>query len=87
MRFKVDENMPVEVARLLRENGHDAVTVLDQHMGGAADEVVAVVCQRERRAVVTLNKGFGDIRAIRLASMQDSSCCASMINIKSDCLL
>ncbi|MCU0727296.1 MAG: DUF5615 family PIN-like protein [Planctomycetes bacterium] len=27
MRFKIDENLPVEAATLLRSNGHDAVTV------------------------------------------------------------
>lgn len=63
MRFKVDENMPDEVAVLLREKGHDAVTVLDQRMGGKPDDVVAVVCRREKRVVVTLDKDFGDIRA------------------------
>ncbi len=27
MRFKLDENLPVEVAELLREAGHDAATI------------------------------------------------------------
>jgi hypothetical protein len=30
MRFKVDENLPAEVAQLLRAAGHDALTVVDQ---------------------------------------------------------
>ena len=34
MRFKIDENLPVEAAELLRQAGHDAVTVLEQHLGG-----------------------------------------------------
>jgi predicted nuclease of predicted toxin-antitoxin system len=29
MKFKVDENLPVEVAQLLREAGHDVLTVLE----------------------------------------------------------
>ena len=37
MRFKLDENLPVEFASLLRRSGHDAVTVLDQGLGGARD--------------------------------------------------
>ena len=34
MRFKLDENLPLELKRLFTESGHDAVTVLDQGMGG-----------------------------------------------------
>ena len=36
MRFKLDENLPIELKRRFTESGHDAVTVLDQGMGGAA---------------------------------------------------
>jgi predicted nuclease of predicted toxin-antitoxin system len=32
MRFKIDENLPVEVAELLRHAGHDALTMWDQHL-------------------------------------------------------
>jgi hypothetical protein len=61
--FKVDENLPAEVADLLRAAGHDAVSVLDQQLGGAADPRVATACQREERALITLDLGFGDIRS------------------------
>ena len=30
VRFKLDENLPAELADLFRQAGHDAVTVLDQ---------------------------------------------------------
>ncbi len=53
MRFKVDENLHDEVAELLRQHGHDAVTVYDQHMQGQPDEIVAAICRQEGRAVVT----------------------------------
>jgi len=62
MRFKVDENLPVEVAHLLRAAGHDAATVNDQGVGGAKDSDLASLLQREQRAFVTLDTGFGDIR-------------------------
>ena len=55
MRFKIDENLPVEVAELLRRLGHDATTILEQHLGGSADPKVASVCQQERRILVTLD--------------------------------
>jgi predicted nuclease of predicted toxin-antitoxin system len=63
MRFKVDENLPTEVAELLRQAEHDAATVSEQHMSGGADADVALVCQREHRILVTLDLDFADIRA------------------------
>ena len=62
MKFKVDENMPVETAEVLCRAGHDASTILDEHMGGAPDSDIAKMCQTEARALLTLDAGFGDIR-------------------------
>ena len=62
MKFKIDENLPVEVAELLRQAGYDAVTVVEQHLGGSPDPNVARVCQQENRALITLDTGFADIR-------------------------
>jgi len=62
MRFKIDENLPVEVADLLRHAGHDALTVWDQHLQGGDDKDISAVCQAEKRAIVTLDVGFADIR-------------------------
>lgn len=62
MRFKVDENLPVDVALELRRNGHDAHTVDDEGMGGAADHRLAGILKRERRALVTLDVDFGNLK-------------------------
>lgn len=62
MRFKVDENLPAEVTSTLRAAGHDAVSVIDQRMSGAADPDLASVCRTEQRALVTLDLDFSDIR-------------------------
>ena len=62
MRFKLDENLPLELKRLFTESGHDAVTVLDQGMGGAADSQVASVCFLEERVLLTQDVDFADIR-------------------------
>lgn len=61
--FKIDENLPVEAAGLLRQAGYDVRTVLEQGIGGSPDLDVATVCQREQRALITLDKDFADIRA------------------------
>lgn len=37
MDFKIDENLPVEVADVLHQAGYDAVRVVEQHLGGAPD--------------------------------------------------
>ena len=63
MLFKIDENLHGEVAELLRNNGHDAVTVYDQRMRGHPDEELASVCQREVRVLVTQDLDFSNIVA------------------------
>ena len=63
MRFKTDENLPVEVAELLRQHQHDALSVQDQQMAGQGDPQIARVCQMEGRALVTCDLDFADIRA------------------------
>jgi predicted nuclease of predicted toxin-antitoxin system len=63
MLFKIDENLHEEVAELLRQNGHDAVSVYDQHMRGHTDEDVAAVCRREGRVIVTQDRDFSNIVA------------------------
>ncbi len=62
MRFKVDENLPIEVAEMLRQAGHDAATVLEQHLGGSDDAQLVALCQLEGRIRVTLDMDFSDIR-------------------------
>jgi hypothetical protein len=37
MRFKIDENLPIDAAELLAAAGHDAHTVLQEGLGGNPD--------------------------------------------------
>ena len=62
MRFKIDENLPVELTDLLEEHGHDATSVLQQDLVGASDVDILQVCRREKRALLTLDTDFTDIR-------------------------
>ncbi len=50
MRFEVDENLPIEVAEILKAAGHDAATVSDEAVGGAPDRDIAALVRREGRA-------------------------------------
>lgn len=63
MRFKIDENLPLEIVDLLGAQGHDVATVLGQELGGATDSMLAEHCRTEERALVTLDAGFADIRS------------------------
>ena len=62
MKFKLDENLPVELGALLRGVGHDAHSVLDEHLRGAADHSIAKVCQDEQRILLTLDLDFANIK-------------------------
>jgi len=63
MRFKTDENLPVEVADLLRAAGHDAHTVFDESLSGRPDSNIAETVRHEQRVLITLDLDFADIRA------------------------
>ena len=62
MKLKVDENLPIEVAEVLRQAGHDALTVHDQRLTGHADDEVAAICRAETRVLVTLDTDFTNIQ-------------------------
>ena len=62
MRFKVDENLPAELADDLREAGHVADTVSAEGLAGFADAAIVEAAREEARVLVTLDKGLGDIR-------------------------
>ena len=51
------------MAARLRAAGYDAMTVLEQSMGGEPDPNVYRVCQVEERVLVTLDLDFADIRS------------------------
>lgn len=62
MRVKVDENLPIDVAGVLRDAGYETDTVLDEALGGTSDVRLAAICQEEGRVLFTLDGDFGDIR-------------------------
>ena len=63
MRFKVDENLPSEVAEELRARHHEADTVEEEGLKGSLDEDLLPMVRDEQRAFFTLDKGIADIRA------------------------
>jgi len=63
VRIKVDEDLPVEVAVLLRSQGYEAETVREEGLGGFKDGPLWAAVQTESRFLVTADKGFADIRS------------------------
>ena len=44
MRFKIDEDLPVEVAGLFNELGHNTITVAERSLGGKSDTEIVTAC-------------------------------------------
>lgn len=62
MRFKLDENLPVEATQILRAAGHDATSVVDQNLQGTSDAALDQICHAEDRVLVTPDLDFSGIR-------------------------
>ncbi|MDO8631975.1 MAG: DUF5615 family PIN-like protein [Phycisphaerales bacterium] len=60
IRFKIDEDLPREVAETLRRVGHDARSVVEQSLAGSPDATLWDIVQREVRCLVTADKGFAN---------------------------
>jgi predicted nuclease of predicted toxin-antitoxin system len=63
VNFKTDENLPLEVALLFREEGFDCTTVWDEALEGASDETISERVREETRVLLTLDLDFANIRA------------------------
>ena len=63
MKFKIDENLPLELGALFAAHGYDAATVYDEKLSGASDADIYRVSTIEERILITLDLVFADIRA------------------------
>jgi len=62
VRFFIDADLPYSLERPLIEYGHEALHVGDIGLGGAPDAVIAEVAKSEKRAILTGDFDFADIR-------------------------
>lgn len=62
MLFKLDENLPNELAARLLAQGHDAHTCHQEGLQGAQDPSVANRAFAEQRMLVTFDLDFSDAR-------------------------
>jgi predicted nuclease of predicted toxin-antitoxin system len=63
VKFKIDENLPLEFVDLLTGAGYAADTIIHENLGGADDSTIAAVCLKEDRILITLDLDFADIRS------------------------
>jgi predicted nuclease of predicted toxin-antitoxin system len=63
LKITLDENIPGAVAGFLRSRDHDVDTVLEESPGGRDDPTVLRAAISEGRLLITLDRGFGDVRA------------------------
>lgn len=63
MKFKIDENLPIEFADLLQAEGYDASTVYYESLKGTKDSILIAVCQVESRILITLDTNFANTLA------------------------
>jgi predicted nuclease of predicted toxin-antitoxin system len=61
MKFKLDENLPQELADDLLRIGHDADTVLGEGLAGAEDLMVVNAARASDRVLITLDKGIASL--------------------------
>jgi predicted nuclease of predicted toxin-antitoxin system len=73
LRWLLDEMLPPPAAALLRDLGHDAVSVLEIGLAAASDDVVYERAVRDQRVMVTEN--FADYAIVlRERQMQGRAC-------------
>jgi len=61
VKFKIDENLPGELAGELRNLGHEADTVFDESLAGVKDPVLMEAASKENRILLTLDKGIANL--------------------------
>ena len=60
MRIKLGENLGTRGAALLRSEGMDVATVVEQGLASCPDRAVIEVCRAEARALVSLDLDFAN---------------------------
>ena len=61
MKFKLDENFGRSIQQVLQEAGHDARTVREERLQGAADPKIFEAAKSEDRILITMDHGFGSV--------------------------
>lgn len=58
MKILVDENIPLMTVKALRQLGHEVLDIRGTAIEGSEDETLWQIAQREKRLLITTDKGF-----------------------------
>jgi predicted nuclease of predicted toxin-antitoxin system len=58
VKFKIDENLPLEFAAILQRAGFETDTIADEDLSGAADALLAQHARTNHRVLITLDMDF-----------------------------
>jgi predicted nuclease of predicted toxin-antitoxin system len=62
VKFKIDENLPVEIADEIRGLGHEADTVFGEQLSGFPDAKILAAAEKGQRVLLTMDKGIANVR-------------------------
>jgi predicted nuclease of predicted toxin-antitoxin system len=62
MKIKLDENLPLQLAMLLKDLGHDTQTPYAERLLGHTDKEIWDEAQKESRFLITQDLDFSDLR-------------------------
>ena len=62
MRIKLDESLPSAARETAASLGHEVDTVAGEGLAGSDDRTVLAAAKDDGRFLITLDRGFGDIR-------------------------
>jgi predicted nuclease of predicted toxin-antitoxin system len=62
MKIKLDENLPLGLAALLKESGHDVHSAQQEGLSGRPDREIWETAQKESRFLITQDLDFSDFR-------------------------
>jgi predicted nuclease of predicted toxin-antitoxin system len=60
MRLLADENVPFKAIQLLRNSGHDILSISESHPQ-TSDEYILELAEKDARIVLTFDKDFGEL--------------------------
>jgi predicted nuclease of predicted toxin-antitoxin system len=68
MKFLADENLYMPIVNILRDNGHNVLSILEEGKTGAPDEDIFQIAVSENRIILTMDKHFTNM--LRFPSYQ-----------------
>ena len=63
MHFKLDENIPLQLGRMLKSKGYSVSSVFSEKICGIKDKELLKICKENDYILITLDKDFANIQA------------------------